>query len=341
MSLSFQLPSNTKCYLCDSFYSNNLQSFIVYKCFLCMKLTPYCMSCEFKLQKLFGKGNFFKCSHCDKLTNALDKIEIAPSNNNSFYKTPTKPFMENNVPISSIRPNNSINFLIKKDEDEERKDENNDRNNSPNEIMLSRFLDDFNKINLNNKRNNNISNNNFMNNTIAVNNNRSINPFIISKDNNNNLSSVSNYNKINDFSLLTSKNHLNKRFCLNESLLARKREDSENANEFRGYNRYKEGQNPKINDRNPSRGKFKNLIAMKMSRVYNNDNNNSKEIENNSFVINNNVNNSGFGFNLIKNKKHERVKSNLFFNDPKRISFNLLEGKSTPHRLTNNSFEYF
>ena len=340
MSQTFQLPSNTKCYLCDSFYSNNLQSFIVYKCFLCMKLTPYCMSCEFKLQKLFGKGNFFKCSHCDKLTNALDKIEISPSNNNSFYKTPTKPFMENNVPISSIRQNKSINFLIKKDEDEERKDNNNDRNDSPNEIMLSRFLDDFNKINLNNKRNNNITNNNFMNNTITVNNNRSINPFIISKDNNNNLSSVSNYNKINDFSLLTSKNHLNKRFCLNESLLTRKRDDSENENEFRGYNEYKERDNSKINDRNPSRGKFKNLISMKMSKVYSNDNN-DKEIENNSFVINNNANNNGFGFNLLKNKRHERVKSNLFSNNPKRISFNLLKGKSTPHRLTNSSFEYF
>ena len=42
-----------------------------------MKLTSYCISCELKLQKLFGKGNFFKCMFCDKLTNALDKLEIA------------------------------------------------------------------------------------------------------------------------------------------------------------------------------------------------------------------------------------------------------------------------
>jgi len=312
------------------------------------------MPCELILQKLFGKGNFFKCSECDKLTNALDKYEVAPSNNinlnNSFYKTPSKPFLENNVPISSIHQNTNINFLIKKNDDEEERKDNNNRNPSPKKIMLSHFLDDFKNINfdlaMSKNKNKDISNTNFMNNTITVNNSRnnSINPFISSKGEDKrstNLSTISNYQKINDFSLLTSKNRLNKRFCLNESLLGRKREDSENANEFRGYNKYKERQNSKINDRNPSRGKFKNLIAMKMSRVYNNDNNNSKEIENNSFVINNNVNNSGFGFNLIKNKKHERVKSNLFFNDPKRISFNLLKGKSTPHRLTNNSFEYF
>ena len=119
MSQSIELPLDTKCYLCDSYYVNVCQSFIIYKCFKCKNCTPYCASCEIKLQKLFGKGNFFKCIHCDKLANAEDKIEVAPSknnlyensnsNSNSFYKTPSKPFMENNIPISSIRQSNSGN----------------------------------------------------------------------------------------------------------------------------------------------------------------------------------------------------------------------------------------
>ena len=76
MSQKVELPLDTKCYLCDSYYSQVHLIFIVYKCFLCMKLTPYCISCELKLQRLFGKGNFFKCMICNKLTNAIDKIEV-------------------------------------------------------------------------------------------------------------------------------------------------------------------------------------------------------------------------------------------------------------------------
>ena len=54
MSQSLELPLDTKCYLCDSYYTNIHQSFIIYKCFKCKKYTPYCASCEIKLQKLFG-----------------------------------------------------------------------------------------------------------------------------------------------------------------------------------------------------------------------------------------------------------------------------------------------
>jgi len=343
MSQSIELPLDTKCYLCDSYYVNVCQSFIIYKCFKCKNCTPYCASCEIKLQKLFGKGNFFKCIHCDKLANAEDKIEVAPSknnlyensnsnsNSNSFYKTPSKPFMENNIPISSIRQsNNSNNYFFKlNNAEKERKN-----NNAPsNKIMLSHFLDDFNNMNINfslkNISNNNIPNNTSLNNKTYLNNittvnngNRNINISDISSKANN--KSLINPNNMNDFSLLTSRNRLNKRFCLNESLLGKKRDESANNNEFRGLR-----QNSKINIRNPSKGKFRNLISMKMSKVYNNDE-----------MSNNNANN--FGLNLLRDKSRNKdVKNNIFANHQRSITLSFIDGKSTPHRLSNNSFEYF
>ena len=322
MSQKVELPLDTQCYLCDSYYANIHQPFVIYKCFKCKKLTPYCISCEIKLQKLFGKGNFFKCTHCDKLANAEDKVEVGPSTNsnnninlnNSFYKTPSKPFMENNIPISSIRQsNNGNNFFIKVNNTvEERKNNANDRSkNSPEKIMLSHFLEDFNKMNINfalKNRSNNTNNGN--------------------KQNNN----------MNDFSLLTSRNRLNKRFCLNESLLGKKRDESLNATEFRGFNNYRERQNSKINIRNPSRGKFKNLISMKMSKVYNND-----EMANTINEYNKKNNNNPFMINLFteKNRNNDNMKSNLFSNNQQSINLSFIDGKSTPHRLSNNSFEYF
>ena len=322
MSQSMELPLDTRCYLCDSYYANIHQPFVIYKCFKCKKLTPYCISCEIKLQKLFGKGNFFKCTHCDKLANAEDKVEVGPSTNsnnninlnNSFYKTPSKPFMENNIPISSIRQsNNGNNFFIKVNNTvEERKNNASDRSkNSPEKIMLSHFLEDFNKMNINfalKNRSNNTNNGN--------------------KQNNN----------MNDFSLLTSRNRLNKRFCLNESLLGKKRDESLNATEFRGFNNYRERQNSKINIRNPSRGKFKNLISMKMSKVYNND-----EMANTINEYNKKNNNNPFMINLFteKNRNNDNMKSNLFSNNQQSINLSFIDGKSTPHRLSNNSFEYF
>lgn len=322
MSQSMELPLDTRCYLCDSYYANIHQPFVIYKCFKCKKLTPYCISCEIKLQKLFGKGNFFKCTHCDKLANAEDKVEVGPSTNsnnninlnNSFYKTPSKPFMENNIPISSIRQsNNGNNFFVKVNNTvEERKNNANDRSkNSPEKIMLSHFLEDFNKMNINfalKNRSNNTNNGN--------------------KQNNN----------MNDFSLLTSRNRLNKRFCLNESLLGKKRDESLNTTEFRGFNNYRERQNSKINIRNPSRGKFKNLISMKMSKVYNND-----EMANTINEYNKKNNNNPFMINLFteKNRNNDNMKSNLFSNNQQSINLSFIDGKSTPHRLSNNSFEYF
>ena len=340
MSQSIELPLDTKCYLCDLYYTNVHQPFVIYKCFKCKKFTPYCASCELKLQKLFGKGNFFKCTHCDKLANAEDKIEVAPSkyensNSNSFYKTPSKPFMENNIPISSIRQsNNSNNYFFKVNNgEEERKNNDNNSPNNNNKIMLSHFLNDFNKMNINfslknipNNNNTSFNNNkNYLNNITTVNKgNRSIN----------NSTSISNYEKndMNDFSLLTSKNRLNKRFCLNESLLGKKRDESMNTNEFRGIR-----QNSKINLRNPSKGKFRNLISMKMSKVYNND-----EMANTIDEYSKKNNGNIFGYNLLRDKSRNKdMRSNIFSNNQRSINLSFIDGKSTPHRLSNNSFEYF
>ena len=341
MSQKVELPLDTKCYLCDSYYANIHQVFVVYKCFICLKFTSYCMSCELKLQRLFGKGSFFKCSYCDKLTNALDKIEIEPPNNNknvnsfnnnSFYKTPSKPFLENNAQISSIRYNNNDNnyFLRMNQQEEERKD-------NTNKIVISNFLNDFNKIDINfrkQKGNNNPTYNSPFVNTIT-NNNRNINISNVTKDTNrtlNNSNSISNYNKINDFSLLTSRNRLNKRFCLNESLLGKKRDDSEN--------------NVRLNT---SRGKFKNLISMKMSKVYKNgkDNNEMDNIRDEQIKkkceikteLLSKKNNYGFcdnNDNIVNNSINPFLISNQ-----RGMNLGFIDGKSTPHRLTNNSFEYF
>ena len=372
MTQPVEMSLDTKCYLCERYYANSQDSFFVYKCFLCMKFTFYCISCELILQKLFGKGNFFKCMFCDKLTNALDKLEIGSQkfknniSNNSFFKTPSKPFIENNIPISSIRQNNHSKYFINNNKEEERKDNNSNINN-PNNIVISNFLTDFNKINIDLSLNEKTINDNKSISSINNNNKFFFNKNINTSDTANttnrtlaNSNSLSNLNSMNNFSLLTSKSRLNKRFCLNESLLGRKRDDSVNASEYR--------QPSKIINRNPrSRGKFKNLISMKMSKMYKNDNNSNNpfinknesvdktldeyrkknsEIKNvflSSLNNNNNDNNeinSGFGFNLLRDNKNT---NNIFVNRQSNLmNFSGIDGKSTPHRLSsNNSFEYF
>ena len=331
MSQKLELPLDTQCFLCDSYYSQIHSIFVVYKCFMCMKFTPYCLSCELKLQRLFGKGNFFKCMICDKLTNALDKIEVTPCNNNinnnSFYKTPSKPFMENNIPISSIRHNGTSNFLINFNKDEEEK-----KDNNTDKIMISNFLNDFNKININlalNKKSNNDLGNSSLINT-SRNNIPDISKVGQTLVNSSNLST---FKKDNDYSLLKSRSRLNKRLCLNESLLGRKRDDSEN--------------NIKLNRHNRSRGKFKNLISMKMSKVYNKEDRENavdeyqkknSEIKNVFLSSNNESINNGLGFGLLSERNKN---NNLFSNNQRGMDFNYIDGKSTPHRISNNSFEYF
>ena len=330
MSQKVELPLDTQCYLCDSFYANVHQIFVIYKCFVCMKSTPYCMPCELKLQRLFGKGYLFKCRFCDKLTNAIEKIEVSPPNNNinvnnSFFKTPSKPFVENNTPISSIRQNNNSNYIYKLNQEEEKIE------NNTNKTVLSNFLNDFNKININlalkQKANNEIRN---VNNPRVANVNQLLN----------NSNSLSDFKTINDYSLLTSRNRLNKRLALNESLLTRKRDDSEN--------------NHNLSRLNPSKGKFKNLISMKMSKVYKNNNEdvdnsvndfrkNNCEIKNIFLKDNNNNNaNNGIYSNIRSERnKNDNVGYNPFLSDQRGLNYSFIDGKSTPHRLANNSFEYF
>ena len=329
MSQKVELPLDTQCYLCDSFYANVHQIFVIYKCFVCMKSTPYCMPCELKLQRLFGKGYLFKCRFCDKLTNAIEKIEISPPNNNinvnnSFFKTPSKPFVENNAPISSIRQNNNSNYIYKLNQEEEKIE------NNTNKTVLSNFLNDFNKININlalKQKANEI---------------RNVNNPGVAKVNQvlNNSNSLSDFKTINDYSLLTSRNRLNKRLALNESLLTRKRDDSEN--------------NHNLSRLNPSKGKFKNLISMKMSKVYKNNNEdvdnsvndfrkNNCEIKNIFLKDNNNNNaNNGIYSNIRSERnKNDNVGYNPFLSNQRGLNYSFIDGKSTPHRLANNSFEYF
>ena len=324
MSKKAEIPLDTQCYLCDSYYSQAHIIFIVYKCFLCMKYTPYCMACELKLQRLFGKGNFFKCMICDKLTNALDKIEVGPCSinnnvnpvNNSFYKTPSKPFMENNIPISTIRQNSNSNFLLNMNKDEEEKKDSTNNN----KLMISNFLNDFNKININFGLNK-TSNNDFGNSSFINTNNKNY----INNNTINNIS-VSPFRKEgHDYTLLANRSRLNKRLGLNDTLLGRKRDDSEN--------------NIKLNRTNRSRGKFKNLISMKMSKVYKKDNNEERETSSN----NNESMNNGIGLNFmnLRNKNNDSIMKNPFLNYQKGLNCSFVDGKSTPHRISNNSFEYF
>ena len=118
---TFQLSLKTKCFLCDSFFDQSRESYILYKCFFCKKFTHYCFFCSLKAQKLFYGGNFFKCFYCNKLTNALDKIQINPYLEN-YLKIPNEPHIltEN---LIKLNKNNSNKIILKN------KKTKNDKNN--------------------------------------------------------------------------------------------------------------------------------------------------------------------------------------------------------------------
>ena len=199
-------------------------------------------------------------------------------------------------------------------DDEEKKDGAN-----TNKLMISNFLNDFNKINinfgLNKTANNDFSNSSFINTNNKNNMNNTINNI-----------SVSPFRKEgHDYTLLANRSRLNKRLGLNDTLLGRKRDDSEN--------------NIKLNRTNRSRGKFKNLISMKMSKVYKKDNNEEREtISNNNESMNKSI---GLNFMNLRNKNNDNVMKNPFLNYQKGLNCSFVDGKSTPHRIFNNSFEYF
>lgn len=383
MSQPVEISLDTLCYLCDSFLAQSQEPYVVYKCFCCMKFTPYCFSCELKIQKLFGRGNFFKCVHCNKLTNAIDKIEINPSKhpinsnqiqkgisiNNSFYKTPTKPFVENNAPISSIKCVSS-NYLVSQKNEEERKDNNISTSNK----MLSNFINEFNMINLAlNSNKNNVPQVNQNQNCQDSHNNLNNNSVYLSQNNNNNIQnnsnlmnrtlttsgSVNNFKKISNFSLLRSKRRLNKKFCLNDTFLGKKRDESNMKSEFRGYNKSKE-KTISINKNKDIFGttKPKKLISRNMSKVYKTENNINNNLTCSNIelgrVINNfkrencelnNIflnNNGSSGFPLFNDNN---MRSNLFVNNQNGgmgQNSTCTDGTTTPHRIyDNNDGQYF
>ena len=108
MSESSEVSLDTQCFLCDLFFTQSNERFILNKCFCCVKFTLYCFSCELKIQRLFCRCNPFKCTYCNKLTIAIDKIEINPQNNihpisnsfetnSSYFKTQIRDNNRNTV----------------------------------------------------------------------------------------------------------------------------------------------------------------------------------------------------------------------------------------------------
>jgi len=373
-----EVSIDSHCYLCDSFFAQTQEPYVVYKCFCCMKFTPYCIPCELKIQKLFGRGNFFKCIHCNKLTNAIDKLEINPSNpqknigqihkgisiNNSFFKTPQKSFIENNVPISSIKCNNSSNnnYIINSKNNEERKD--NNSNGIGNSTMLSNFINEFKMINLAlNSSKNDLSqncqtqnrfniNDNYMNNTISC----SVNGNSIDNHKGNkiliNSGSMQNLNNVSDHSLLKSKDRLNKRFVLNNTFLGKKRDESDKKSEFRGYNKSKNKVPSSSIDKNVlGTTKSKKIITRKMHKICKTDadmrNFNTENIELKPAVNDSRKENVELS-NIFMNKdgsfcfpsiNDSNISSSLFINQNTGLGRSSMgiNGTVTPHRILDNT----
>ena len=373
-----EVSIDSHCYLCDLFFAQSQEPYVVYKCFCCMKFTPYCISCELKIQKLFGRGNFFKCIHCNKLTNAIDKLEINPSNqqnnlsqirrgislNNSFFKTPQKSFIENNVPISSIKCNNSgnSNYSINSKNDEERKD--NNSHGIGNSAMLSNFINEFKMINLAlNSNKNDLSrnchnqncfnlNDNYMNNTISGN----INGNIIDNHKANkiliNSGSMQNLDNVSDHSILKSKARLNKRFVLNNTFLGKKRDESDKKSEFRGYNKSKAKiPSSSIDKKILGTTKTKRIITRKMHKICKTDadmgNFNTENIELKPAVNDFRKENVELS-NIFMNKdgsfcfpsaNNSNISSSLFINQNTALGHSSMgiNGTVTPHRILDNT----
>ena len=75
-----------------------------------------------------------------------------------------------------------------------------------------------------------------------------------------------------------------------------------------------------------------------MSKVYQKENNEDREINSNNDSVNN-----GIGLNFLneRNKNNDSIMNNPFLNYQKGMNYSFIDGKSTPHRISNNSFEYF
>lgn len=379
MSEALELSLDTQCYLCDLFFTQSNEPFILYKCFCCMKFTPYCFSCELKIQRLFGRGNFFKCTYCNKLTNAIDKIEINPQNikrninlisnplstkNSSYFKTPIKSLIENNS-LLRLNSHNSQN-------EEEKKDNNNSIISSDNNV-ISNFIKEFSLFDLaSNSNNRNITkirnpeiNNNMINSSLTIIRDNNINNYtknrrdISNYGNRNraltNSNSVNDFRKINDYSLLKDRKRINRKYFANNNFLGKKRDESGKSDEFRGYNKSRD----KIRSHNEGNFKPKQIITKNMSRLYNGNNNiDGSALTRGKLGLYSAVNNSRTQYFDFKNSimnnngnsgnpmgNNYNICTNLFSNQNGIVSIglnNAISGTATPHKFnTKNDEQYF
>ena len=314
MSRMIEIPSDTSCFLCDSLFAQSSEIYVAYKCFCCINITAYCLQCDAKMRKLLGQGTFFKCVHCNKLTNAIDKIELAPPNSlqtnqipdnnqnfsNALYKTPIKPFLSNsNIAINSIK---QLPSSLKEKNGEESKE------NSlySNKHMLNNFITDFNNINLTTCSKNIEEDQNLISTNLKILNNKNnrhercfSNKSLVDS------TSQKHFMASNDFSLLKTKNRINKLKCINDTLLQKKRDDSLDCNRtfaFKGYNKSKEKNNSIFESTKP-----KKIMSRLQVKVDGND------IESHSqFNICNTENNIMRSQNSLFNNVENGGKNNLF-----------------------------
>ena len=379
MSESLELSLDTQCYLCDLLFTHSNEPYILYKCFCCMKFTPYCFSCELKIQRLFGRGNLFKCTYCNKLTNAIDKIEINPQNiqknvnpisnslstkNSSYFKTPIKSLIESNSLLNNIKLNKINNYNSKNEE--ERKDNNNSIISSDNSV-ISNFIKEFSLFDLaNNSKNINMTkirnpeiNNNMVNNSLTIIRDNNTNNYTNLGNRNRTLTnsnSVSDFRKINDYSLLKDRKRINRKLCGN-NFLGKKRDESDKSLDLRGKSK------DKICSINNGNNKTKKIITKNMSRLYRNGDsgidgssltrgklglytaiNNSRtdyfDFKNNMMKYN-----GGLGIPMGPMGNNFNISSNLFPNQNWIVGIGLnnnISGTATPHKFnTNNDEQYF
>ena len=374
MSESLDVSLDIQCYLCDLFLAQSNEPFILYKCFCCVKFTPYCFSCELILQRLFGKGNLFKCTYCNRLTNAIDKIEKDPQNikknihpipnsfstqNSSYFKTQIRG--KNTLLLNNIRLHNHNS--------QNEKEKNNNFNSiiSCDNNVISNFINEFLLFDLgNNSRNiaknrNPEINNNMTNTSLSIIRDNNINNYSknmrdISKFGNRNRAltgsnSVNDFRKINDYSLLKDRKSTKNYF--NNNCLANKSNESDKIAEFTGYNKSKD----KICSNNNGNIKPKKIIK-NMSRLYNgnNDIDGVSSSTRGEFRLYSDVNNSrifdlknnimkynGNSGNPIDNNYNFRT--SLFSNKNGIVHIglnNTISGTATPHKFnTLSNKKYF
>ena len=345
MSRMIEIPSDTSCFLCDSLFAQSSEIYVAYKCFCCINITAYCLQCDTKMRKLLGQGTFFKCVHCNKLTNAIDKIELAPPNSlqanqipdnnlnlsNALYKTPIKPFLSNNnAALNSIK---QLPSALKENNGEESKD------NSlySNKHMLNNFISDFNNINLTTCSKNIDENQKIPANYKFLNNKNNRHERCFSNQSLVCSTSQKHFMASNDFSLLKNKNRINKLKCINDTLLQKKRDDSLDFNQtsvFKGYNKSKEKNNSIFGSTKPK--KIMSRLQVKAGENNNesisqfnicNTENNVMRSQNNLFSnVENGGKNNLFGFKIEgndifseKNKDNSELFGKNYYNDMEGI----------------------